>query len=69
MSKVEEASSIFRVDFSLSKCPHFHRAYLVKVPFLNSIAVQGDTAKMGQTSRLVQLDFRINVVGVLVLPD
>ena len=29
VSKVEEASSILRVVFSLSKWPHLHRAYLV----------------------------------------
>ena len=31
MSKVQEASSILRVGFVLSKRPHFHRAYLVIV--------------------------------------
>ena len=33
MLKVQEASSIFRVDFALSKLPHLHRAYLVTVLF------------------------------------
>ena len=33
MLKVQEASSILRVDFALSKWPHLHRAYLVTVPF------------------------------------
>ena len=31
VSKVQEASSILRVGFALSKWPHFHRAYLVTV--------------------------------------
>ena len=39
-SKVQEASIISRVGFALSKWPHFNSIYLVRVPFLNGIAVQ-----------------------------
>ena len=39
MLNVKEASSILKVGFGLSKRPHFHRAYLVRVPFLTGIAV------------------------------
>ena len=39
VSKVQEASSILRVAFALSKWPHFNSIYLVRVPFLTSIDV------------------------------
>ena len=37
--KVQEASIVLRVGFSLSKWPHFNSIYLVRVPFLTGIAV------------------------------
>ena len=37
--KVQEAGSILRVGFALSKWPHFHRVYLVTVCKRSSIAV------------------------------
>ena len=37
--KVQGASSILRVDFSLSNYPHFNSAYLVKVRFSLDLAV------------------------------
>ena len=39
MLKFQEASNILKVCYALSKCPHFHRAYLIRVPFLTGIAV------------------------------
>ena len=39
VSKVQEATSILRVVFALSKWPHLHRAYLVTVPEYLSLAV------------------------------
>ena len=39
VSKVQEASSILRVVFALSKWPHLHRAYLVTVRFHLILAV------------------------------
>ena len=39
MSKVQDASSILKVVFALSKRPHLHRAYLVTVSFRSFIAV------------------------------
>ena len=39
MSKFQETSNILRVDFALSKWPHFNSVYLVRVPFLTGIAV------------------------------
>ena len=37
--KVQEARSILRVDFTLSKYPHFNSTYLVKVRFPLDLAV------------------------------
>ena len=37
--KSQEASSILRVGFALSKWPHLHRAYVVTVPFILILAV------------------------------
>ena len=37
--KVQEASSILRVDFTLSNYPHFYSSYLVKVQFSLELAV------------------------------
>ena len=37
--KVQEADSIFKVGFALSKWPHLHRAYLVTIYNQNFIAV------------------------------
>ena len=34
VSKVQEASSILRMGFALSKYPHFNSTYLVRVPFV-----------------------------------
>ena len=39
MQKVQEAGSILRLGFALSKRPHFNSVYLVRVPFLTGIAV------------------------------
>ena len=39
VSKVQEAGSILKVGFALSKGPHLHRAYLVTVYNQNFIAV------------------------------
>ena len=39
VSKVQEASSILRVGFALSKWPHFNSAYLLRVPYSSGIAV------------------------------
>ena len=39
VSKVQDASSILKVVFALSKRPHLHRAYLVTVSFRSFIAV------------------------------
>ena len=39
VSKVQDASSILKVVFALSKRPHLHRAYLVTVSFWSFIAV------------------------------
>ena len=39
MSKVQEAGSIFRIGFGLSKWPHLHKAYFVAVCNQNFIAV------------------------------
>ena len=41
VSKVQEASSILRVDFALPKWPHLHRAYLVTVLFDMILSVYG----------------------------
>ena len=41
MSKVQEVSSIKRVDFALLKGPHLHRAYLVTVLFDMILSVYG----------------------------
>ena len=38
--KVQEARSILRVDFTLSKYPHFNSTYLVKVRFSLDLAVE-----------------------------
>ena len=38
--KVQEASSILRVGFALSKWPHFNSAYLLRVPFSSSIPLK-----------------------------
>ena len=40
VSNVQEASSILRVCFALSKWPHFNSADLLRVPFSSGIAVQ-----------------------------
>ena len=40
VSKVQEAGSILKVVFALSKWPHLHRAYLVTVCNQNFIAVK-----------------------------
>ena len=37
--KIQEASSILKVGFALSKWPHLHRAYVVTVPFILILAV------------------------------
>ena len=34
MLKVLEAGSIWMIGFALLKCPHLHRTYLLKVPFI-----------------------------------
>ena len=39
MLKFQEASSILRVGFALSKYPNFNSTYLVKVRFLLDLAV------------------------------
>ena len=39
MLKVQEAKSILRVDFTLSKYPYFDSTYLVKVRFSLDLAV------------------------------
>ena len=39
MSKVQEAGTILKVGFALSRRPHLHRAYLVTVYNHNFIAV------------------------------
>ena len=39
MLKVQEACSVLRVGFGLSKCPHFHRAYIVNVCKRKLVAV------------------------------
>ena len=38
-NKNQEASYNFKLGFALSNRPHFNSVYLVRVPFLNSIAV------------------------------
>ena len=38
-TKNQKAGSILKVDFALSKWPHFNSIYLVRVPFLTNIAV------------------------------
>ena len=38
-AKYQEASSILKVGFALSKWPHLHRAYVVTVPFILILAV------------------------------
>ena len=38
--KYQEASSILRMSFALSKWPHLHKAYVVTVPFIQILAVQ-----------------------------
>ena len=40
MSKFQEACSILRLTFALSKWPHFHRAYLVTIRRPGSITLQ-----------------------------
>ena len=47
MSKVQEAGSILKVSFALSKWPHFHRAYLV------TVCKQGATAVCTDLNQLV----------------
>ena len=37
--KNQEASYNFKLGFALSNRPHFNSVYLVRVPFLNGIAV------------------------------
>ena len=39
LSKFQEASSILRMGFALSKWPYFQRVYLVRMSFLTRIAV------------------------------
>ena len=46
MSKFQEVSSILKVDFALSKRPHFNSVYLLRVPSLNGIAVYHKVSKM-----------------------
>ena len=36
---VQETGCILKIDFDLSKWPHFHRAYVVTVPFILILAV------------------------------
>ena len=46
--KNQEASYSFMLGFALSNRPHFNSVYLVRVPFLNGIAVAreiGNAAK------------------------
>ena len=38
-NKNQEASYNFKLGFALSNRPHFNSVYLVRVPFLNGIAV------------------------------
>ena len=38
-AKNQEGSYNFKLGFALSKRPHFNSVYLVRVPFLNGIAV------------------------------
>ena len=45
------AGSILRVGLALTKCPHFHRVYLVRVPFSSDIAVHTE-ADIGPQSGL-----------------
>ena len=45
-SKAQEASSILKVGFALSKWPHFHRVYLVTVCKRSSIVVYLCTAML-----------------------
>ena len=43
--KNQEASYNFKLGFALSKRPHFNSVYLVRVPFLNGIAVKSHVSK------------------------
>ena len=38
-NKNQEASYNFKLGFALSNRPHFNSVYLIRVPFLNGIAV------------------------------
>ena len=47
-NKNQEASYNFKLGFALSNRPHFNSVYLVRVPFLNGIAVFGPLSKIAK---------------------
>ena len=58
--KVQEASIVLRVGFSLSKWPHFNSIYLVRVSFITDIAVHIRAAGAYSFRRWIPTDYYIS---------
>ena len=59
-AKYQEASSILRVSFDLSKWPHLHRAYVVTVSFILILAscILSNQADLKAFCRLIGFSFQ-----------